>query len=137
MFSRIFDNKTAELDAQFDVMLEKMKAEQDEHERRLRTRMGMLTGMLTNSSGLFGGQAIASAAGQANMMNSIGATAQAGILREEPRDHAVRVEYVPVENGYVVNIAKGYNQTAKVYVAKDLAEAHELVTTFMVKERLK
>lgn len=133
MFSRIFDNKTAELDAQFDSMIEKMKAEQDEHERRLRTRMGMLTGMLTNSSGLFN----SAAAGQANMMNSIGATAQAGILREEPRDHAVRVEYVPVENGYVVNIAKGYNQTAKVYVAKDLAEAHELVTTFMVKERLK
>ena len=129
MFSRIFDNKTAELDAQFDSMLEKMKAEQAEHERSLRMRMGMLT----NSSGLFN----SAAAGQANMINSIGATAQAGILREEPRDHAVRVEYVPVENGYVVNIAKGFNQVAKVYVAKDLAEAHELVTTFMVKERLK
>ena len=129
MFSRIFDNKTAELDAQFDSMLEKMKAEQAEHERSLRMRMGMLT----NSSGLFN----SAAAGQANMINSIGATAQAGILREEPRDHAVRVEYVPVENGYVANIAKGFNQVAKVYVAKDLAEAHELVTTFMVKERLK
>ncbi len=129
MFSRIFDNKTTELDARFDSMIEKMKAEQAEHERRLRMRMGMLT----NSSGLFN----SAAAGQANMINSIGATAQAGILREEPRDHAVRVEYVPVENGYVVNISKGFNQVAKVYVAKDLAEAHELVTTFMVKERLK
>lgn len=127
MFSRIFDDKTTEL----DVQIERLKAANQAHERAYRMSM------LTNSSGLFGGQAIASAAGQSNMMNSIGATAQAGILRDEPKDHAVRVEYVPVENGYVVNISKGYNQIARVYVAKDLAEAHELVTTFMVKERLK
>jgi hypothetical protein len=123
MFSRIFDRKPTELDMQ----IEKLVAARATDQRR------QLMGMLTNSSGLFN----PAAAGQANMINSIGATAQAGILREEPRDHAVRVEYVPVENGYVVNIAKGFNQVAKVYVAKDLAEAHELVTTFMVKERLK
>lgn len=78
--------------------------------------------MLTNSSGLF---------------NPAMNTVQPNVLRDEPQDRAVRVEYVPVENGYVVNIAKGFNQTSRVYVAKDLAEAHELVTTFMVKERLK
>lgn len=85
--------------------------------------------MLNNSSGLFGGQAA--------MINPAMNTVQPNVLRDEPQDRAVRVEYVPVENGYVVNISKGFNQTARVYVAKDLAEAHELVTTFMVKERLK
>lgn len=123
MFSTLFDRKPTELDAQ----IERLKVAHSAREHAYRMSM------LTNSSGLFN----SAAAGQANMINSIGATAHASILREEPKDHAVRVEYVPVENGYVVNIAKGYNQTAKVYVAKDLVEAHELVTTFMVKERLK
>ena len=53
-----------------------------------------------------------------------------------PQENAVHVEYIPVENGYVVNITKNRNELPKVYVAKDLAEAHELVTTYMVKERL-
>lgn len=78
--------------------------------------------MINNSSGLF---------------NPAMNTAQPNVLRDEPTDRAVRVEYVPVENGYVVNISKARNEVQRVYVAKDLAEAHELVTTFMVKERLK
>jgi hypothetical protein len=53
-----------------------------------------------------------------------------------PQENAVHVEYIPVENGYVVNITKNRGELPKVYVAKDLAEAHELVTTYMVKERL-
>jgi hypothetical protein len=53
-----------------------------------------------------------------------------------PQENAVHVEYIPVENGYVVNITKNRSELPKVYVAKDLAEAHELVTTYMVKERL-
>ncbi len=127
MFSTLFDKKPTELDAQ----IEKLKAAQRHHERAYRM------GMLTNSSGLFSGGGGGAGMSQAAMINPAMNTVQPNVLRDEPQDRAVRVEYVPVENGYVVNISKGYNQTARVYVAKDLAEAHELVTTFMVKERLK
>lgn len=80
--------------------------------------------MINNSAGMFGGQAT-------------NQSAQTSILRQEPKDGAVHVEYIPVENGYVVNISSGYGSSIKIYVAKDLVEAHELVTTYMVKERLK
>ena len=126
MFSTLFDKKPTELDAQ----IERLKVVNSAHGHAYRMSM------LTNSSGLFGGGGGAGMS-QAAMINPAMNTVQPNVLRDEPQDRAVRVEYVPVENGYVVNISKGYNQTARVYVAKDLAEAHELVTTFMVKERLK
>lgn len=64
-------------------------------------------------------------------------TIQHGMFPDNTNDKAVRVEYLPVENGYIVSIipTRG-NAVAKVYVAKDLAEAHELVTSYMVTERL-
>jgi hypothetical protein len=76
---------------------------------------------------------------QANMANTtatgVGLSGRA-MFPPAPQENAVHVEYIPVENGYVVNITKNRNELPKVYVAKDLAEAHELVTTYMVKERL-
>lgn len=93
------------------------RAEDRHNEQRM-----ALMAMINNSSGLF---------------NPAQNTVHTAILRDEPTDRAVRVEYVPVENGYVVNISKARNEAQRIYVAKDLAEAHELVTTFMVKERLK
>jgi hypothetical protein len=76
---------------------------------------------------------------QANMTNAtatgVGLSARA-MFPPAPQENAVHVEYIPVENGYVVNITQNRSELPKVYVAKDLAEAHELVTTYMVKERL-
>ena len=78
---------------------------------------------------------------QANMANATATGVQLAqnaraLFPPAPQENAVHVEYIPVENGYVVNITKNRSELPKVYVAKDLPEAHELVTTYMVKERL-